>query len=115
MTTLDVSHDGDHTLVVVGEIDMLSAPTLEPALRPLVDSGGTVTLDMRGVSFMDSTGLAAIIAATKALRGRGRLVLRDPQPIVVRVLEVTRLMPAPPDMPLEVRFNGQAPHAEQAS
>jgi anti-anti-sigma factor len=115
MTAFDLSPDGDGTLVVVGEIDSLTAPALEPALKPLIDSGGTVILDMRRVTFMDSSGLRAILAATQALKGRGRLVLRNPQPIVVRVLEVTGLMPAPDGMPLEVQFDtpfegdGQAP------
>ena len=117
MTALEVSPDGDGTFVVAGEIDIMSAPALERALQRLVDSGGTVVLDMRGVSFMDSTGLRAILAATEALRGRGTLVLRDPQPIIVRVLEVTGLLVAPDGVPLEVRFDdppngdGQVPRS----
>ena len=114
MTALEVSPDGSGTLVVAGEIDILTASTLEPALQSLADSGGTVILDMRGVSFMDSTGLHAILAATEALKGRGTLLLRHPQPIVVRVLQVTGLLPVPDGVPLEVQLdtaggNGQMP------
>jgi anti-anti-sigma factor len=111
MNVLDVSPDGDRTLVVAGEIDMLSVPTLDAALRPFVDTGGTVTLDMRGVSFMDSSGVKVILGATKALEGRGTLVVRDPQPMVVRLLRITGLLPAPDGVPLEVHFDGHAPQA----
>ena len=64
---------------------------------------------MRAVSFMDSTGLRLILATTESLKGRGTLVLRDPQPMVVRLLEVTGLLPAPDGVPLEIQFDGQAP------
>jgi len=104
MTAFGVSVGGHDTLIVVGEIDMLSAPALVSALQPFADSGGTVVLDMRGVSFMDSAGIRAILAVADALKGRGTLVLRDPPPLVVRLLEITGLMPAPDGVPLEVEF-----------
>lgn len=115
MTTLGLFPDGDHTLEVAGEIDMLCAAELDAALDPLVDAGGTVVLDLRRVTFMDSTGLRSILRAATRLKQRGMVVLRDPQPIVVRLLEVTGLMPAPDGIPLQVRFDGHKADGSDAA
>ena len=57
--------EGDAVIVTArGEIDMESAPTLRELLLSLIDGGSrSVIIAMAGVTFMDSTGLQALIAA----------------------------------------------------
>jgi anti-anti-sigma factor len=84
----ELSSSGDvRTVMLDGEIDPATAPVLEHALQRLqVDSAAVV--DMRNVSYMDSTGLAIFIRqAMKMREAGGSLHLRDPLPVIRRVIE----------------------------
>jgi anti-anti-sigma factor len=50
----------DHELRLEGELDLATAAPLRNSLRELDD--GSVVLDLSGVTFTDSTGLATLIA-----------------------------------------------------
>ncbi|NND74190.1 MAG: STAS domain-containing protein [Ilumatobacter sp.] len=78
---------------LAGEIDAHTAPALEQALTERLESGAsTITLDMAGVTFMDSSGLRIVIAATETARGSGGdLILSSPQSTVRRLVEVSGL------------------------
>lgn len=55
------------TVALHGEIDVQTAPVVLERLRQAVEDnlGGTVLVDMTHVSFIDSSGLGALVAATK--------------------------------------------------
>jgi anti-sigma B factor antagonist len=82
--------DGERVLVVTGEIDIATAPQLRRELEALsreAHSPGIV--DLAGVTFLDSSGISALLAARKAVSGTAvTLVLADPSPPVRRVLEI---------------------------
>ncbi|MGK2948473.1 MAG: STAS domain-containing protein [Acidimicrobiales bacterium] len=82
--------EGDPPVVeVAGEVDLATAGELAAALEPLLATGdGPIVLDVGGVTFIDSSGLAVLAQA--AASGR-TLVLRRPSKIVVRVIETTGL------------------------
>jgi anti-anti-sigma factor len=65
--------DGDRALVRLdGELDMSGTFVLEPALDELVaDPPREVVFDLRGLDFVDSTGLAALIGAHERLGSAG--------------------------------------------
>ena len=69
---LRVGSDGDGDVPVVsvfGEVDLYTAPDLLETLRDLADADGRhVIVDLTGTTFIDSTGLGVLIAATKMLR-----------------------------------------------
>ncbi len=68
-----------------GELDMASAPEV---LARLDGSGnGRLVLDLERLTFMDSSGLRALIDLTRS-RGEGTLVLRNMPPNVHRVFEL---------------------------
>jgi anti-sigma B factor antagonist len=76
-----------------GEIDAIAIPSLSGCLDDAIGAGlRRVVLDMADVAFIDSVGLAAIVAATKrlALRG-GALSVRRPSAHVRKLLEITGL------------------------
>jgi anti-sigma B factor antagonist len=85
---------GQHILKLTGELDIASAPELQSAVvRVCASSTRAITLDLRGVIFMDSSGLAAIIAANKLcqhLAYEFRLI--PGPPAVQRVFELTGML-----------------------
>jgi anti-sigma B factor antagonist len=77
-------------LAVAGEIDTLTAPALERGLEQLLDEPGQVVVDLTGVTFLASSGLAVLIrAARRAGEQRRRLGLVAGSRAVTRPLEVT--------------------------
>jgi anti-sigma B factor antagonist len=88
---LDTSRTGATTVVALtGELDLAGAAALEEELSGAPE--GAIVLDLRGVEFMDSTGLRAIVvAALDAERAGGSLALvPGPEP-VMRVFDITRM------------------------
>lgn len=93
-TTVDEVGDGSWRVTVAGELDAATAPDLVAALRPLVaHPSGSVVVNMSEVSFMDSSGLRALIhAANDAKAAGGSVVLVAVSAAVNRLLEVTGLV-----------------------
>ena len=84
--------ESDRTVVNVnGEVDAASADILRNAILEVIDAGQPkITVDMRDVSFMDSSGLRVLIAGYKAAESAGgSLSVRDPSDVVTRLLEIT--------------------------
>jgi anti-anti-sigma factor len=84
----------EHGIVVAvsGEIDLATAPTVERELLRAEESHDLVAIDLRNTSFMDSTGLHAIMATHLRLRERGgQLVIVQGPPQVRRIFELTGL------------------------
>lgn len=74
---------------VFGALDLTSTDKLDRALETAFGAGGcgTLVLDLRGVTVMDSTGLRALWTIRHEMREiGGHLVLRSPSDYVVRVL-----------------------------
>jgi anti-sigma B factor antagonist len=82
----------EHVLVVAGEIDAHSAPSLAEYLDPLPDSSGDIVLTMTDVSFMDSSGLRVLVDAQRRLDAGGRrLIIDRPSRQVARLVEISGL------------------------
>lgn len=91
---LRVEEHGRHRVVVLaGEVDLAAASEVRGCLRDLMVDGAThVLVDLRAVTFMDSTGLGMLVAARKQARVfRGSFGLVAPSPPVARVLSLTAL------------------------
>src|SRR4051812_3133731 len=86
-------HETGATLALVGEIDLASAHLLVDSIDDAIDDGvKTIILDFAGVTFVNSTGLGAMVAATKRLRADGGdLVLRQFRGIPASALATTGL------------------------
>jgi len=77
-----------------GDIDVASAAAMRQLLRQMLERDDVrhVDVDMRAVTFLDSTGLGVFVAAHRAATARDiTLRLRAPGPVVRMVLEVTHL------------------------
>lgn len=86
------AHDGTE-IVVSGELDIASAPTLRAELDRVVrQEEGTVVVDLGDVTFIDSTGLAVLLNATRRLtRARRRFAVRCGSGPAREVIERSRL------------------------
>ncbi len=67
--TLTVRTSGDRSRVTIhGDLDLAAAPELNAALHALTTD---VVLDLSGASYVDSTGLAVLVAHRERTRARG--------------------------------------------
>ena len=90
-TRLIVTRDGT-TITVTGDVDAYSAPDLSSALDPLPGEG-TVTLELSGVEFMDSSGIRVLVDAhQRAAEAERSFVIADPSRSVRRILEISGLL-----------------------
>jgi anti-sigma B factor antagonist len=80
-------------LELAGEIDMSSAPLLREkydAIRSQSDAG--LVVDLSGVAFLDSSGLAALVSLHQELQERGsQLRVLAPTPAIRRLFDITGL------------------------
>jgi anti-anti-sigma factor len=84
---------GGVRVVFVGELDIGASQEAEDVLRRVEGDGPpTLTIDLRGLTFMDSTGLRMLVAADKRAMEAGRVlrIVRGPAP-VQRILDLTGL------------------------
>jgi anti-sigma B factor antagonist len=84
---------GTETVVVRGEVDIATAPLLRAVLDTVVGRRPSrVEVDLSGATFLDAHALTTLAAVRRRLASRhGVLVLRDPSPAAVRLLELTRM------------------------
>jgi anti-sigma B factor antagonist len=96
MVSVELStREGDGQVVVVlrGELDVTEAAQVAGSLAVVAASGRTVILDLEGLEFIDSSGLAALVHARRDARRAGfDLLLAAPQQQVLRMLSITRLI-----------------------
>jgi anti-anti-sigma factor len=85
--------DGYVCLTLSGELDISSAPQVEEALgRIESERPGLLVIDLRGLDFMDSTGLRTVVSADARAREDGRrLAVVRGREAVDRIFTVTRL------------------------
>ena len=82
--------DGVVRVICSGEVDILTAPSLEEALRDAYTrSAASLQLDLRGVTFFDSQGVRVLVAMTRRAGESGVPISVTASPIVRRVIEVS--------------------------
>ncbi len=88
----DVRHEARATVITVaGELDLASSGALERELGALTDVGLTI-VDLRELTFIDSTGLGVLIHAHQQAIERGhRLAFVRGNGQVARLLNLTGL------------------------
>lgn len=83
--------DGEARLSVGGEIDLLTAASLvEAAGQPLDQKPSALVLDLAGVTFCDSAGVAALVKIYhRAAQAGAQVRVRRPAEMVRHVLEIS--------------------------
>ena len=83
---------------------MATAETLRDALDPVVQANGQLVLDVGEITFIDSSGLRALLHLSQQMNGSAPLVLSQVSPSVRRLLDVVGLEAVPG---IEVEDDGQ--------
>jgi anti-sigma B factor antagonist len=95
MVSIDLSSrefDGRAVVALRGELDVADAASVAAALIAVAARARELIVDLAGLEFIDSSGLAALVLARKQARqAGGDLLLAAPQAQVLRVLAITRL------------------------
>jgi anti-sigma B factor antagonist len=85
--------DGTVVVALYGKLDIVDAAEVAAALVTAAARELRIVVDLAGLDFMDSSGIAALAYARRHARQvGGDLVLAAPQARVLRVLAVTRLV-----------------------
>ena len=100
--------DGHSDVRVTGDVDLATAPELGQRLNLVIAAGnGDVDVDLSNVTFLDSSGLAVLLAARQGLHDQHhRLTVRNPSTPVLRILELSGV--------LDVMMNGQHPAGDSS-
>jgi anti-anti-sigma factor len=92
---IEAAEDGTRAVVVAGELDQATLPELQRALDEVIETGsGNLLIDLSECSFIDSSGLAALVSARERMTAAGdgrRFAICCGSPQVQRLLEITGL------------------------
>jgi anti-sigma B factor antagonist len=85
---------GCAVVVASGEIDLCTSPDLADSLEQAAKESERIIIDLTRVTFLDSSGMAAMVGALNRShdRQRGSLCLVSPTGLVLRALQVTDLV-----------------------
>jgi anti-anti-sigma factor len=91
--SLEVSEsvESDCTIVLTlsGELDLSTVPALHTAVQDAISrKPDTLVFDLAQLTFMDSSGIAALLSAVGAV---GAVQVRNPSRIVRRIIELSGL------------------------
>jgi len=95
----EITPDG-HGFILSGELDMAHAAEFEAAFRYVLPDGrigGPVTVDMRRLQFMDSSGIQVIVATAKTAPD-ACVVLHGLHGEVKKIVDVTKIGQALPNL-----------------
>ena len=96
MAGVDLStreYDGQVVVALGGQLDMAEAASVAAALAAVAANAPQIIVDLAGLEFIDSSGVAALVRGRNlARRAGGELLLAAPQQQVSRVLTLTRLI-----------------------
>ena len=81
---------GTTRVVLAGDLDLPAGDALEALVSPMVEEGAHVEIAMRDVSFVDSSGLGALLVLSQLAEDSGAdLVLKEPSAAVTSALDLT--------------------------
>jgi anti-sigma B factor antagonist len=80
-------------VAVAGRVDSATAPDFDKALQTLIQANrNQIVVDLKGVEYMSSAGIRALVSALKAAKsGGGDLCIAQPSARVRDVLELAGL------------------------
>jgi anti-sigma B factor antagonist len=84
--------DKEILVTVAGEIDAYTAPKLREELSPFAEGDNTIIVNLKNVSYLDSTGLGVFVSLFKQLKkNEGELKLTDLSDRLIRLFKITGL------------------------
>jgi anti-anti-sigma factor len=82
------------SVALAGTLDATTAPDLERALAPLLDSVRTLVFDLAGLKFISSAGIRVLLVARKQMKAQdGSFAMKNLQPQIAKVFEILGALP----------------------
>jgi anti-sigma B factor antagonist len=80
---------GAPVIAIRGEVDLSNAPSLQSEIDEILgDDSERVVLDLASLTFIDSSGIAVLVRLHNRV---GSVQVRNPTPVVRRIIKVTGL------------------------
>lgn len=76
-------------IALEGRLDTTTSPELEKELNGVLDGVEELIMDFSNLEYISSAGLRVLLSAHKALHGKGKMKVVNPNEIVQEVFEVT--------------------------
>ena len=91
--TYKITEEGNTaTIFLNGEIDMDVADKAKESIFPLVDAGKEVHINLKDVSYMDSSGISVLIEShQKAQEKNTKVILKEISKSVLKVIMMAKL------------------------
>lgn len=84
--------EGFSVILVRGEVDLSTSPDLRTAILKGCKGADTLGVDLSGVGYMDSSGVATLVEGLKSCAAEKKsFVLVQPSESVMKVLHLSRL------------------------
>ena len=84
--------DNVATVFLDGEIDMDVTEKAKEVILPLVEAGKEVHLNLKDVSYMDSSGISVLIEShQKALESNTKVIVKEVSKSVLKVIMMAKL------------------------
>ena len=119
MVSVDLSTrecDGQVIVALRGVLDVADAVSVAAALTAVAARQRDIIIDLAGLEFIDSSGVAALVRGRRQARyAGGELLLAAPQQQVLRVLTLTRLIDVFPVHVSVAEAVGSAGHSPRAA
>jgi anti-sigma B factor antagonist len=91
---IELEELSDQTVIsVAGDVDLYTSPDLRKAvLKAIPKAAGRVALDLSGVNYIDSSGVATLVEGMRSARKHDKVfLLVAPSAAVTQVLELAKL------------------------
>ena len=88
---IHVEHSGGITIVeMLGELDSVTAPSVQEQILPLAQKGSRVLLDMSAVAYMSSAGLRMLLLLYRRINDNaGKVVIAGLNDSVRDIMSIT--------------------------
>jgi anti-anti-sigma factor len=85
--------DGHTVAEIEGDVDLYNVGKLKKSLFDIIDKGAkSLVVDMKNVSYMDSSGIGALVASQKRIKANnGKFALINVSEDVLNVLKLSTL------------------------
>jgi len=108
--------DGQVIVALRGVLDVADAMSVAAALTAVAARHRDIIIDLAGLEFIDSSGVAALVRGRRQARyAGGELLLAAPQQQVLRVLTLTRLLDGFPVHASVAEAVGSARHSPRVA
>ncbi|MBQ9428209.1 MAG: STAS domain-containing protein [Clostridia bacterium] len=89
LNIITIENKGEVTLALEGRLDSVSAPELENKIKEITPHITDLIFDLEKLDYISSAGLRILLSAQKAMNERGGMKVRNVDPTVMEVFEIT--------------------------